>query len=170
MSQTTEFLTSSTTTLENLSYVPNNIFTLTMPLNFKKNHPDAILPSRAHEFDAGLDLSSVENVSIPGKSRATIDTGISVAIPTGSYGRIAPRSGLAHKFGIDVLAGVLDSAYRGNIKVILYNTGDESFTVNVGDRIAQLVIERIINGIPKFVDDLDSTIRAENGFGSSGIC
>jgi dUTP pyrophosphatase len=125
--------------------------------------------TRANPSDAGIDIRSAEDAVIQPLGRATVPTGLRLQIPEGYYGRIAPRSGLAHNFGIDVLAGVVDSSYRGEIKVILHNTDkEEAFRVSMGDRIAQLIIEKHYN--PDFVEveDLDSTDRGSGGFGSSG--
>lgn len=137
------------------------------------------LPSRGSAQAAGLDLSADIPNDFPGLrkkrllpgQRAAIDTGIKVAIPEGFYGRVAPRSGLAFKHGIDVLAGVIDSDYRGELKVILLNTGDEDVVIEHGERIAQLIIEKI--AFPDIIvvgneDDLSLTGRGENGFGSTG--
>ena len=103
----------------------------------------------------------------PGE-RYLIKTGISVAIPEGYYGRVAPRSGLAYKNGFDVLAGVVDSDYRGDVGVILINLGDKAVPVSHGDRIAQFVIEKIGRFEPEVVDSLDDTVRSAGGFGSTG--
>lgn len=140
-------------------------------LKIKKAHPNAKLPFRNNPTDAGADLCSAENKIIPPLSRAIISTGIMVELPDpNTYIRIAPRSGLAAKYGIDVMAGVVDFGYRGVIGVILYNTDkDNSFEIKEGDRIAQLIIETCHR--PEFVevDDLSNTSRSDNGFGSSGI-
>lgn len=141
-----------------------------MPVYFKKLEPKAILPSRNNMSDAGADLRSIDDVVIPPLSRALINTGLSLEIPYGFYGRIAPRSGLALKHGVDVLAGVIDSSYRGPLGVVLYNTDkDKEFVVNVGDRIAQIIFEQHWNFKMEEVSDLSDTSRSNNGFGSSGI-
>ena len=141
-----------------------------MSVFFKKIDPKAILPSRNNMSDAGADLRSIENITIPPLSRALINTGLSLEIPYGFYGRIAPRSGLAVKHGIDVLAGVVDSSYRGPLGVVLYNTDkDNSFIVNIGDRIAQIIFEQHWNFKMQEVSDLTDSDRSINGFGSSGI-
>jgi dUTP pyrophosphatase len=142
-------------------------------IKVKKEHINAKLPTRNNNTDAGADLYSVENITIPPQSRALVSTGISVSLPKddrmGLYGRIAPRSGLAFKHGIDVLAGVIDNDYRGIVGVVLINTDKEkTFEVKVGDRIAQLIIEAHYNYPFTEVADLDDTIRSNNGFGSSG--
>lgn len=148
-------------------------------VKFEKLCKEAKQPFKARDSDAGYDLSSVERVSILPGQRKLIKTGIKIQIPEGYYGRIAPRSGLALKNGIDVFAGVVDQGYTGELGVILYNsnqpnsTGDGLFKpdgtleINIGDRIAQLIIEPYIN--VDFVEcDFDPTSRGENGFGSSG--
>jgi len=138
-------------------------------MNIKKLHIHAKIPTRANPNDAGADLYSIESIVIPPLSRSVVKTGIALEIPVSYYGRVAPRSGLAAKHGIDVLAGVIDSSYRGEIGVVLLNTdSSNSFTINVGDRIAQLIIESHYN--PVFIEALDllETNRGEGGFGSSG--
>ena len=132
----------------------------------------ARLPKRADEGAAGYDLTSIENISIPPRSRSLISTGLSIQLPMYSYGRIAPRSGLSVK-GLDVGAGVIDESYtKGLIKVLLINNSDNDFVVNVGDRIAQLLVEPIYYPDVEHVKSLDNlsiTTRGANGFGSTGI-
>jgi deoxyuridine 5'-triphosphate nucleotidohydrolase len=125
-------------------------------------------PVRAKPDDAGLDLFSAVEVTVKSGSRAVVSTGIAIAVPPGTYGRVAPRSGMALKYGIDVLAGVVDCGYRGEVCVVLYNTGIDHFLVRVGDRIAQLIIEKIAVLEPIVVKDLGSTQRGRGGFGSTG--
>ena len=137
-------------------------------LPFKKLDPDAILPERGSVHAAGLDLRSIEPLRLLPKERALVRTGLAVAIPEGHYGRIAPRSGLATRNGIDVLAGVIDSDYRGEIQCLLYNTGDETVELPAQTRICQLIIEKIITPNPEWTNDLDDTIRGDEGFGSTG--
>lgn len=127
-------------------------------------------PIRANSTDAGADLCSIEDLVISPLERKPVSTGISIEIPEGYYGRIAPRSGLAYKNGIDVLAGVIDSSYRGEIKVILFNSDKENyFEIKKGDRIAQLIIEDHFNLEFEIVDDLSYTARGQGGFGSTGV-
>ena len=128
----------------------------------------ATLPARGSDFAAGYDLASSECVRIPANGRHLISTGLSIAVPKGTYGRVAPRSGLAVKHGICVGAGVVDEDFRGEVKVLLFNHGDEDYWVNVGDRVAQLVLERIATPEVVEIDDLDETERGAFGFGSSG--
>ena len=143
-----------------------------MKLKFKREHPDATLPTRGSEFSAGLDLYAIEDyVILPGE-RKLFRTGWSVAVPSDRYMRIAPRSGLAFKHGIDVLAGVIDSDYRGEIGVILLNTSPpasgKAMQINKGDRIAQAIIEVIESPDPEEVDVLPDSARSSGGFGSTG--
>ena len=126
------------------------------------------IPIRGTCNSAGLDLFSNENGFINPLSRVMISTGIIVKIPTGYYGRIAPRSGLALKNGIDVLAGVIDSDYRGEIKVILYNTDkDNRYEYKKDDKIAQLIIEKYYDFEINVVNELEDTERGICGFGST---
>jgi len=117
---------------------------------------------------AGLDVCSIEDLSIGPKQRVTARTGLAVAIPPGFYGRIAPRSGLAAKNGLDVLAGVIDSDYRGEVCCLLYNTGDITINLPAGSKICQLIVEQIITPEAAWADDLDETARGAGGFGSTG--
>lgn len=137
-------------------------------LRFKQLHPRAVLPRRGSALAAGLDVCSIETVELQPKQRATVRTGLAVAIPPGFYGRVAPRSGLAAKNGLDVLAGVIDSDYRGEICCVLYNTGDEVISLPAGSKICQLVVEQIITPEAAWVIDLDETARGAGGFGSTG--
>lgn len=139
-----------------------------MELSIKLLNDDATFPSRGSKHAAGLDLSASEDKTLWRGNRALIKTGLSIAIPVGYYGRIAPRSGLALRHGIDMLAGVIDADYRGEVCVLLLNTGYTRFDVQKGDRIAQLIIERI--AMPDLVetDELPGTDRGSGGFGSTG--
>ncbi|KAL3640840.1 hypothetical protein CASFOL_015808 [Castilleja foliolosa] len=138
-------------------------------LRVKKLSEKAILPSRGSPLSAGYDLSSATETKVPARGKALIPTDLSIAIPQGTYARIAPRSGLAWKHSIDVGAGVIDADYRGPIGVILFNHSDVDFEVKYGDRIAQLIIETILTPVVTEVNDLDSTVRGSGGFGSTGI-
>lgn len=137
-------------------------------LKFLQLHPSAKLPTRGSAHAAGLDLCSIEDVTLAAGARAAVRTGLSVAIPVGFYGRIAPRSGLAVNYGLDVLAGVVDSDYRGEIVCALVNHGRETFVLEAGQRIAQLIVEAIITPEPAWADSLDETARGAGGFGSTG--
>jgi len=135
----------------------------------KKINPEARLPRRVRQGDAGFDLFSVEDVTLlPGK-RVLVGTGIAVAIPSGWVGLIKDRSGLAAKQGLHCLAGVIDENYRGEVKVVLYNAGTEPVTLPAGSRIAQLVIVPYYVGPVKEVAELPPSNRGEEGFGSSGL-
>jgi dUTP pyrophosphatase len=137
-------------------------------LHFKRLHPEARLPTRGSARAAGLDLYAVERVTIPPGGRAAVRTGLAVAIPRGFYGRVAPRSGLAVHRGLDVLAGVIDADYRGEILCALVNLGAEAFEVEPGARVAQLVVEAIALPEPVWTEDLEETERGAGGFGSTG--
>src|SRR5436190_23196921 len=137
-------------------------------LNFKKLDPRATLPTRGSQASAGLDLYAIEAVSIEPGQRAVARTGLAVAIPEGFYGRLAPRSGLATKKGLDVLAGVIDADYRGEIGCLLHNTGSEVIELPGQTKICQLIIEKIITPTAQWADDLSDTERGSGGFGSTG--
>lgn len=140
-----------------------------MRLKFIKLNDKAITPTRNNPSDAGLDLSSTESLTIYPLGRVLVHTGLALQIPDGYYGRVAPRSGLAIKNGIDVLAGVIDSSYRGEVCVVLYNTSKNIFNINEGDKIAQLIIEAHYNMELEQVSELESSNRGNLGFGSSGV-
>ena len=137
-------------------------------LGFKRLDPRATLPARGSALSAGLDICSIEEVEIEPHQRALVSTGLAVAIPEGYYGRVAPRSGLATKNGLDVLAGVIDADYRGEIRCLLHNTGDESIKLPAQSKICQLIIEKIITPTPVWVDQISETDRGSGGFGSTG--
>lgn len=139
-----------------------------MKIYVKKLREDAYLPTRGSANAAGLDLYSVEEMIIPPGERALVKTGISVAVEHGTYFRISPRSGLALKHGIDTMAGVVDSDYRGEICVILVNLNNSPFSIMKGDRIAQGIVEVIQLAEVEEVNNLDDTARGSNGFGSTG--
>jgi dUTP pyrophosphatase len=125
------------------------------------------LPEYATDGAAGADLRAAESVTLPPGARAAVPTGISVEIPPGHAGLVWPRSGLAVRHGLDTLAGVIDSDYRGEVKVVLVNHGQEAVTIAKGDRIAQLVLQPVARA--RFVRaDLAPTARGTGGFGSTG--
>ena len=136
-------------------------------IRFKQLDPRAVLPRRGSVLAAGLDICSIEDLEIQPKQRAMARTGLAVAIPPGFYGRVAPRSGLAAKNGLDVLAGVIDSDYRGELCCLLYNTGDDVISLPAASKICQLIIEQIITPEAVWANDLDSTARGAGGFGST---
>jgi dUTP pyrophosphatase len=140
-------------------------------LRFRRLSPEARPPDQAHAGDAGYDLHAAEAVTIAPGERASVGTGIAVAIPAGRAGLVVPRSGLAARHGISVVnaPGLIDSGYRGELRVLLLNTDrSEAFAVEPGDRIAQLVLVEV--GTPELeeVDELDETARGAGGFGSTG--
>ena len=127
------------------------------------------LPVKGSQYAAGHDLYSARDIIVPARGTALVDTDISINVPYGTYGRVAPRSGLALKNSIDVGAGVIDHDYTGPVGVILFNHGNTDFNIKEGDRIAQLIIEVCIpNAKVKLVEHLLDTKRGSNGFGSSG--
>ncbi|XP_064548591.1 uncharacterized protein dUTPase [Drosophila montana] len=138
-------------------------------LRFAKLTEHALEPQRGSEKAAGLDLRSAYDQIVPARGKAIVKTDLQVQVPEGSYGRVAPRSGLAVKSFIDVGAGVVDEDYRGNLGVVLFNHSDTDFEVNRGDRIAQFICELIFYPEPKEVDKLDDTERGDAGFGSTGV-
>jgi dUTP pyrophosphatase len=127
----------------------------------------AQVPTQANNNDAGWDLYSTVETIISPKQRKTVSTGISLEMPEHMAGLIWPRSGLSVKQGIDVLAGVVDSGYRGEIMVCLYNTSDEDVIVHTGDRIAQIIFQEVPRVTMEVHETLGSSQRGENGFGSS---
>lgn len=141
---------------------------MTNTLKFKQLDDRAILPTRGSATSAGLDLYSIEDITIEPKQRVLARTGLAVAVPVGFYGRVAPRSGLAVKNGLDVLAGVVDSDYRGELCCALLNTGDGPIALPSGSRLCQLIIEQIITPTPVWAEELDETARGAGGFGSTG--
>jgi deoxyuridine 5'-triphosphate nucleotidohydrolase len=141
-----------------------------LQINVKKLSDFATIPTQGTKFAAGYDLYAAEDAVVVCGSRKLIKTNISMEITPGYYGRIAPRSGLAYKSGIDVLAGVIDCDYRGDIGVILYNTDKNiDFEIKKGDRIAQIIFEACYSATLNTVENLDNTLRQAGGFGSTGV-
>ncbi|EWG37643.1 deoxyuridine 5'-triphosphate nucleotidohydrolase [Fusarium verticillioides 7600] len=138
------------------------------PLQIKKLSDKGRLPTRGSAFAAGYDIYAARDTTIPARGKALVDTDISMAVPAGTYGRIAPRSGLASKHFIDTGAGVIDADYRGQVKVLLFNHNESDFEVKEGDRIAQLVLERIYTPEVVEVQELEESVRGAGGFGSTG--
>jgi len=139
-----------------------------LPIKIKRLHPAATLPTPATPLAAGADLSCIEAFSLAPGERRLVPTGLAVEIPPGFYGRIAPRSGLAVRHGIDTLAGVIDSDYRAELKVLLINLGQEAVGFAAGDRIAQLIVEHAAACDYAWTEVLTETQRGEGGFGSTG--
>lgn len=126
-------------------------------------------PTYAHPGDAGFDLRAAEELVIEPGARKLTPTGLRLAIPEGFVGLVWDRSGLAVKHGVHCLAGVIDSGYRGEVKVVLQNLGGKAFTVERGMRIAQLLVQPVISAELVRVDNLEETTRGEGGFGSTGL-
>lgn len=139
-----------------------------MSLQIKKLHEDAIIPTRTSPGSVGYDLYSMEEVIVPPLERAFVSTGVCAHLPPGVYGRIAPRSGLTLKYGIQTGAGVIDPDFTGELKVILLNHGSEPFVIKKGNRIAQMILERCETPLIEEVQELRETQRGTRGFGSSG--
>lgn len=145
-------------------------------LTVNKNLPvlivaqEGFLPNYAQPGDAGADLRSRIAVSVPAHGRVLVPTGVSIALPDGYVGLVHPRSGLAHKHGITVLnaPGTVDAGYRGEIAVNLYNSTDDDFAIEIGDRIAQLVIQQVERAHFIEVERLPESDRGEGGHGSTG--
>ncbi|KAI1660176.1 dUTPase-like protein [Daldinia decipiens] len=162
----TETMSPSSSTTTTNPPVPN--LDQSPPLLIKKLSPAAKLPTRGSPFSAGYDLYAAHPTTIPSRGKALVDTDIAIAVPAGTYGRIAPRSGLAAKHFIDTGAGVIDADYRGQVKVLLFNHSDADFAVAEGDRVAQLVVERIYTPEVLEVQELEESVRGAGGFGSTG--
>ena len=143
-----------------------------LPIKITRLSENAVIPAYAYSGDAGMDLRAATHVTLAPFERTLIPTGLAIAIPDGYAGFVQPRSGLAIKQGVTVLntPGLIDSQYRGELKVALINLDPSNvFEVNPGDRIAQLVIQKVENVEWCVVDSLDETDRGQGGFGSSGI-
>ena len=142
-----------------------------MSLSFTRLSASAVAPVRAHDGDAGFDLHAVEAASIEPGHRASVGTGVAVAIPEGYAGLVVPRSGLAARHGISLVnaPGLIDAGYRGELRVLLMNGDPEhTFSVDPGDRIAQLVLVAVESPELEEAEELDATARNEGGFGSTG--
>ena len=139
-----------------------------MEIKFKKLNESAVAPQYAHSFDAGMDLFCLENISIAPNQRVQIATGIAMEIPENFVGLIWDKSGLSHKSGLKIVGGVVDSQYRGGIKVGMINLSDETYNFEAGHKIAQMLIQKVeqVNLIES--DSLSDTSRGEGGFGSTG--
>ncbi len=147
---------------------PDSANSESSPLGFKRLDPRAVLPTRGSAFAAGLDIYAIEDLTILPGERCLARTGLAVAIPEGYYGRVAPRSGLATKNGLDTLAGVIDADYRGEILCLLLNAGSETIQLAAGSKTCQLIIEKIITPTPAWADEITETDRGSGGFGSTG--
>lgn len=138
-------------------------------MRFTRLSDAATAPKRAEPGSVGYDLSAARAAEITAYGgRAIVETDIAIGLPPGTYGRIAPRSGLAAKNGVDVLAGVIDPSYRGPVRVVLINHGNKDLRIKAGDRVAQLILERCETPDVEEVAELDETERGSGGFGSTG--
>ena len=154
-------------TIRRLAYEISDMKT-SNALRVKLLSSKAMLPVKGTNLAAGYDLSSAQQITIPANGRALVQTDISLSVPKGTYGRIAPRSGLAVKHGITTGAGVIDANYTGPIGIVLFNHGEQEFQVQEGDRIAQLILEQIADKPVIQVQELTQTTRGDKGFGSTG--
>lgn len=143
---------------------------MTMEVRLRQLDADLPVPAYAHPGDAGADLLAAESVELPPGGRAVIPTGIAIALPDGYVGLVHPRSGLAARLGVTVAnaPGTVDAGYRGEIKVCLINHGQEPAKIERGDRIAQLLVQRVERVSFVVVTDLDDTARGAGGHGSTG--
>ena len=139
-------------------------------ISLRRLHPDAVVPTYAHPGDAGADLCTTVDVRLAPGERALLPTGLAMALPQGYVALVHPRSGLAARCGLSIVntPGTVDADYRGEVKVILANLGEEDFTVRRGDRIAQLVVAPVVQARWTEVESLDETARGAGGFGSTG--
>jgi dUTP pyrophosphatase len=140
-----------------------------MNIQVKKLHPEAKVPSFAHPGDAGMDLYSVAELILKAGERISVPTGIAMALPEGYVALVWDKSGVSHKFGVKVLGGVIDSGYRGEYLVGLVNLSQESFEIKVGQKIAQLLIQKVEHPEVEEVTELDETSRGDGRFGSTGV-
>jgi len=141
---------------------------MSLILKIKKLHPDAIVPSFAHEGDAGMDLFSTETVTLKKGERKKIGTGIAIELPIGYVSLIWDKSGLATNHGLTNLAGVIDAGYRGEYFITMLNTGDTDYTIEKGHKIAQVLIQKVEHPTIEVVNELGDSSRGTSGHGSSG--
>lgn len=139
-----------------------------MELRIKKLHVGAKVPSYAHPGDAGFDLYALEGMTIPAGERALVGTGIALEIPDGFVGLIWDKSGLSTTHGLKTLAGVVDAGYRGEVKVGMINLSTEDYVVGAGQKIAQMLMQKVERAEIIEVAELSATVRGEGGFGSTG--
>ena len=141
-----------------------------MIIKIKKLNPEAKTPIYGHPGDAGMDFFSSKDYLISSGGHVLVETGISMAIPTGYVGLLWDKSGLANKNGLSVLGGVIDCGYRGEIKIVLQNNGDSKYLVSKGQKVAQMLIQPVISPTLELTDSLEeNTSRGDGGFGSTGL-
>jgi dUTP pyrophosphatase len=140
-------------------------------VRFRRLSPSAVLPERRTAGASGFDLAAAESCVVGAGKTALVGTGIALALPPGYEAQVRPRSGLALRHGIGLLnaPGTIDSDYRGEVKVILFNFGSEPFRVAIGDRIAQLVIQEVVFAVFDEASELSETERGAGGFGHTGV-
>jgi len=139
-----------------------------LKIKAKKLHPEAIIPNYAHPGDAGLDLYSVDNLVLKAGERALVPTGLALELPEGHVALIWDKSGVAAKSGIKTMGGVIEHTYRGEYKVVMFNTSKQDFEIKKGQKIAQLLIQPIMTAEVEEVKELSETSRGAGGFGSTG--
>ncbi len=139
-----------------------------MKIKIKKIHQDAIIPKYSHKGDAGMDIYSIEDIILESGQRKMIKTGISMEIPEGYVALVWDKSGLAGKKGIKTMAGVIDCHYRGEYTIVLLNTSKEKYEIKKGDKICQILIQKVESPEIEQVSELSETKRGEGGFGSTG--
>lgn len=139
-----------------------------MRIKVKKLDKEARLPEYAHPGDAGMDIFSLEDYELKPKERHLFSTGVSIALPRGYVALIWDKSGLAAKYGLSTLGGVIDADYRGEYKIVILNTSDKSYNIKKGDKIAQVIIQPVVKAETEEVEDLDQTGRGSGSFGSTG--
>lgn len=140
-----------------------------MNIQVKKLHPDAKIPNFAHPGDAGMDLYAVVDMILKPGERASVPTGVAMALPDGYVALVWDKSGVSHKFGVKVLGGVIDSGYRGEYLIGLVNLSQENFVIKAGQKIAQLLIQKVEHPEMEEVAELDDTSRGDGRFGSTGV-
>lgn len=140
-----------------------------MTLHIKKLSPTATIPKYIHPNDAGMDLYSCETIIVQPGERKLIPTGIAMAIPIGYVGLIWDKSGIAANHGLKTMAGVIDSGYRGEIKILIHNLSNQPYTVQAGTKVAQMLIQPVVQDEIVEVAELGDTSRGEGGFGSTGM-
>jgi dUTP pyrophosphatase len=140
-----------------------------MELHIKKLHPDAKLPTYAHPGDAGMDLYTIEDFTIAPHEHCVVATGLAIVIPDGYAALVWDKSGVANKRHLKTVGGVFDAEYRGEYLIGLYNFGNEPQSFRVGDKITQLLIQRVEHPVLIEVEELDNTVRGEGRFGSTGV-
>lgn len=139
-----------------------------MQINIQKLEQGAIIPTYAHEGDAGMDLCALNEVRIPAGKRSLVGTGIAMEIPHGYVGLVWDKSGLSNNHGLKTLGGVIDAGYRGEIKVGIINLGETDYTIEAGHKVAQMLIQKVEHPEIAEVSELSSTARGHGGFGSTG--